>query len=130
MDKFSELVSKNIASFHHTPIAPEVPTLDALCRLYNNIYSMILDTHMSPLGDGKYVITGHVIKDRCKFDAFLNLATFSNVDTRKYGSPMTLFAKCGLRGHYDILNGDDVYILEPGVNPDTLLTTPVSDEKI
>ena len=126
MDKFSELVSKGVASFHHTPIAPEVPTLNQLCRLYNNIYSMILDTHMSPLGDGRYVITGHMIKDRSKFNDFLYSTTFSNVDTRKYGAPMELFDKCGLGGHYDVLNGDNVYILEPGA-PTTI---SVSNEKM
>lgn len=123
MDKFSELVSKNIASFHHTPIAPEVPTLDTLCRLYNNIYSMILDTHMSPLGDGKYVITGHKIKDRRTFDQFLGSTTFSNVDVRRYGSPLELFCKCHLVGHYDVLNGDDVFILEPGEPKDVIPNT-------
>ena len=75
---------------------------------------MILDTHMSPLGDGKYVITGHVIKDRRTFDLFLGSTNFSNVDVRRYGSPLELFYKCHLVGHYDILNGDDVFILEPG----------------
>ena len=126
MDKFSELVSKGVASFHHTPIAFEVPTLDTLCRLYNNIYSMILDTHMSPLGDGKYVITGHKIKDRRTFDFFLGSTTFSNVDVRRYGSPLELFCKCHLVGHYDGLNGDDVYILEPGELNNTI---PTSNEQ-
>ena len=128
MDKFSELISKNIADFRHVPIAPEVPTLDKLCRLYNNVYSMILDTHMSPLGDGRYVITGHKIKDRKTFDQFLCMTTFSKVDVSRYGSPLDLFCKCHLVGHYDVLNGDDVYILEPG-EPKTTIPTSIEQTK-
>ena len=88
---------------------------------------MILDTHMSPLGDGKYVITGHKIKDRRTFDQFLGMTTFSNVDVRRYGSPLELFCKCNLVGHYDVLNGDDVYILEPG---ELNKTIPTSNDKV
>ena len=117
MDKFSELIKAGVAKFEYTPIASSIPTQCPICRAYNNVYSMANDTHMSTLDDGRYVITGHAIRDKRNFDWFLCSSSWGwmNFDDSGLGSPSTFFWKNKLKGHYDILNGDEVYILEPVV---------------
>jgi predicted metal-binding protein len=114
MDKFSKLIAQGVAKFEYTPIAPEVPTQCAVCRAYNNVYSIANDTRMSELPDGRHVITGSVIKDKRKFDNFLYSPFYSGINFMDsgLGAPCTFFYNNGLKGHYDVLNGDVVYILE------------------
>lgn len=115
MNKFSQLIAQGVAKFEYTPIAQDVPNQCPICRAYNNVYSLANDTHMSILPDGRYVITGHVIKDRRNFDQFLYSSFWGwvNFDDSGLGAPCNFFCNNKLKGHYDILNGDDVYILEP-----------------
>lgn len=112
MDRFSELVAHGVNLFVHTPIAPEIPIACPVCRVYNNIYSMINNTHMSPLDNGAYVITGKAVADMEEFEKFLFCNVYKCVDIRRYGSPNEFFARNQLKGHFDTLNGDMVYILE------------------
>lgn len=121
MDKFSELIKAGVAEFKYTPIASSVPCQCPICRAYNNVYSMANDTHLSALEDGRYVITGHAIRDRRNFDSFLYSSFWGAVDfnTSGLGAPCSFFSVNKLRGHYDILNGDQVYILEPIVDEET-----------
>lgn len=115
MDRFSELISKGVAKFEYTPIANSIPEQCHVCRSYNNIFSIATDTHMSCLGDKK-VITGHGVRDTEKFDKFIWSHQFMGVNFITAGvySFADWMTKYGLTGHYDILNGDYVYILEPG----------------
>lgn len=137
MDKFSELIKAGVAEFKYTPIASSIPTQCPICRAYNNVYSMANDTHLSLLDDGRYVITGHAIRDRRNFDSFLYNCCWGAVDftTSGLSAPCNFFSSNKLRGHYDILNGDQVYILEPIVDegsncpnvcPDGVLTADSS----
>lgn len=124
MNKFSQLVSQGVASFEYTPIAHDVPNTCPICRTYNNVYSLVNDTHMSVLDDGRYVITGHAIANRCMFDQFLCSNVWGWVDFKDsgLGSPAYFFVTRGLKGHYDTLNGDNVYILDqirPGDETET-----------
>lgn len=114
MDKFSKLIAQGVANFEYTPIAPEVPTQCAVCRAYNNVYSIANDTRMSELPDGRHVLTGSVIKDKRKFDEFLYSSYYCGINFMDsgLGAPSTFFYNNGLKGHYDVLNGDVVYILE------------------
>ena len=60
-DKFSELIKQGVAEFNYTPISKNVPEADPICRMYNNIFSIPTDTHMSITDNGDRVITGHMI---------------------------------------------------------------------
>lgn len=114
MDKFSQLIAQGIANFEYTPIAHELPDQCPICRAYNNVYSLANDTHMSTLPDGRHVITGHAVSNKRNFDWFINSSCWGWVDFTDsgFGAPVTFFYKHQLKGHYDILNGDNVYILE------------------
>lgn len=115
MDKFSQLIAQGVAKFEYTPIVPQTPITCPVCRAYNNVYSMANDTHMSPLEDDRLVITGHAIADKARFDNFLCSSFWGAVNffDSGLGCPCTFFSSNNLKGHYDILNGDTVYILEP-----------------
>lgn len=114
MDKFSKLIAQGVAKFEYTPIAPQIPTQCPICRGYNNVYSIANDTHMSELPDGRHVITGHAVRDKKNFDYFLYSGYWGNVNFMDsgYNYPCAYFNMNKLKGHYDILNGDVVYILE------------------
>ena len=120
MDKFSQLIKKGVAKFEYTPIAQEIPNQCPICRAYNNVYSLANDTHMAVLPDGRYVITGHAIRDKKNFDMFLYSSFWGwmNFNDSGLGAPCCFFSTNKLTGHYDILNGDDVYILEPVPAPE------------
>lgn len=114
MDKFSKLIAQGVAKFEYTPIASQIPTQCHICRGYNNVYSIANDTHMSELPDGRHVITGHAVKDKKNFDSFLYSCCWSGINfiDSGYESPCVYFNRNKLIGHYDVLNGDVVYILE------------------
>lgn len=127
MDKFSQLIAQGVAKFEYTPIAQDIPNPCPICRAYNNVYSLANDTHMSILPDGRYVITGHAIRDKRNFDCFLYSSFWGwvNFNDSGLGAPCTFFCNNKLQGHYDILNGDDVYILEViPEEPDRCLACP------
>ncbi len=114
MTKFSDLISQGIAEFRYTPILQSIPNQCPICKAYNNVYSLANDTHMSVLDDGRYVITGHAIRDKRNFDQFLCSEFWGamNFIDSGMGAPCSFFYRNNLMGHYDILNGDTVYILE------------------
>ena len=118
-DRFSELIEKGVAEFRYTPIAPSIPEQDPICRSYNNIFSIPSDTHMSCLGDGRRVITGHKIGIKKDWNEFVNSCFWGAVDFRTSGyySVNEFLYKNGLAGHYDVINNDNVYIVEPMVEP-------------
>lgn len=113
MDKFSELIKNGVAAFNHQTIAPEIPVVCPLCRTYNNTFGAATDTHMSPLEDGTWIITGHIISDHKKFDRFLWASTYAgvNFDHSGYNSLTQMMYQNHLAGRYDVVNGDNVYIL-------------------
>lgn len=114
MNKFSELIAAGVAEFNYTPIAQSTPNQCPICRAYNNVYSLANDTHMSMLEDGRYVITGHAIRNKREFDNFLCSRYWGAMNFIDSGmnAPSEFFRKNFLFGHYDVLNGDDVYILD------------------
>lgn len=115
MDRFSELIAKGVAKFEHTPIAPSTPEQCPVCRAYNNVFGAATDTHMSHLEDGRLVITGHAISDNRNFDRFLYASMWGGVNFMHsgYWSFSDFSYKHNLVGNYDVLNGDNVYILKP-----------------
>jgi len=115
MDKFSELIAKGVAAFEYKPVASSMPEQCPICRAYNNLFGAATDTHMSHLDDGRIVITGHIISSKEKFDQFLYASMWGGVQFRHsgYWSFSDFIFKNKLRGRYEVLNGDDVYILTP-----------------
>jgi hypothetical protein len=115
MDKFSQLIAKGVAAFRYTPIAPAIPEQCPMCRAYNNTFGAATDTHMSHLDDGRIVVTGHIISDPRKFDQFIYASMYGGVNFRHsgYWSFCDFMSRYNLVGTYDVLNGDNVYMLKP-----------------
>ena len=112
MDKFSELIAKGVAAFHHVPVAPEMPTTDPIVRTYNNLFGATTDTHMVSIGD-EYMITGSLFKSRSATERAFSMYGLGAVDFRPsgYWSAHDFFCKNKLIGSFGKLNGDDVYVL-------------------
>ena len=71
-NKFTELIEQGVARFEYTPIAPEIPEQDPICRQYNNIWSIPSDTHMHLNHEtGDRYITGHMVGIASKWDSFV-----------------------------------------------------------
>ena len=113
-DKFSELIKQGVAEFNYTPISKDVPEMDPICRMYNNIFAIPSDTHMNCLGDGRRVITGHMINTD-KWCMFTQSCCWGAVDFRTSGtwSVCDFLFRNGLEGKMGNLNGDVVYFVTP-----------------
>lgn len=118
-DKFSQLIEQGVANFTYTKIGNDVPTNDPICRQYNNIFSMALDTHMDIDDMGRRVITGHQIGIKKNWDLFLVSPTWGGIDFRTSGFYCLndFLYKNGLDGHYETINNDNVYVVEPIKDP-------------
>lgn len=114
-NKFTELIELGVAAFDYTPVAPEMPEQDYICRMYNNIWSIPSDTHMHLAEDGttRY-ITGHIIGTP-NWDKFVCACNWGAVDFRPtgYWSLCDFLQTHGLRGEHSNLNGDNVYVVTP-----------------
>lgn len=115
-NKFTELIEQGIASFNYTPIAPEMPEQDIVCRMYNNIWSIPSDTHMHlDPNTGHRYITGHMIGITEKWNQFVCACNWGaiNFRTTGYWSLCNFLQKNGLSGNLSVLNGDTVYLVTP-----------------
>ena len=112
-DKFSELIDAGVASFTYKPVAGNIPEQDDICRMYNNIYSIPSDTHMSFI-DGHRYITGHILKNQSKWTNFYMSCFWGGVDfSRTTGSVAKFLTDNGLRLQQAYLNGDVAYEVIP-----------------
>lgn len=111
--KFSELVDAGVAKFEYTPILPETSQTDPICREYNNIFSMALDTHMSMLEDGRRIITGHNVATK-KWNYFINCCQWGglNFADSGYWTVNEFLGRFNLVGSQSIINGDIVWLVE------------------
>lgn len=115
-DKFSELIEQGVARFDYTPIAPEIPEQDIVCRMYNNIWSIPSDTHMHINHEtGERYITGHMVGNESKWNQFVSACNWGGVTFRTtgYWSLCDFLQKNGLCGHTSVLNGDVIYLVNP-----------------
>ena len=117
MDKFSELIAQGVANFEYKPITQTTPgnCLEdpdyEMIRMYNNLYSIATNTHMSRTEGGDIVITGTLVKDKKYFDRFLYSCIYKNLT---FQQSLLEFLRCyRYVGCYDILNNDHVYKLKP-----------------
>lgn len=79
-DKFTELVNKGVASFHHEPIAQGTPELDPVVRLYNMYWGAATDSHMSITPEGRRIITGHLIQNPRKWTDLVLLDHWGGIE--------------------------------------------------
>ena len=81
-NKFSELVNAGVASFHHEPIAPELPnnpTGDYMSRLYNMYWGAATDSHMDISQEGRLLIKGRITQDPCKWETLMFSPTWGGI---------------------------------------------------
>jgi hypothetical protein len=126
-DKFSELIEQGVARFEYTPIAPEIPEQDPICRQYNNIWSIPSDTHMHlNNATGERYITGHMVEQTAKWDSFVYSHNWGAVTfkTTGYWCLCDFLQKHGLEGRHSVLNGDSIYLVTP-IPADANYPTPV-----
>lgn len=115
-NKFTELIEQGVAKFNYTPIAPTMPEKDAVCRMYNNIWSIPSDTHMHFNEEtGERYITGHMIANEAKWSNFVYAHNWGavNFKTAGYWCLCEFLQKNGLQGRYSVLNGDAIYLVTP-----------------
>lgn len=126
-NKFTDLINQGVAEFNYTPITGELPEQDPICRMYNNIFSIPSDTHMSCAEDGTRLITGHMIATP-DWGAFLNATYWGAVNFRTAGCwcLSDFLYSHNLEGYIGIINGDVVYIVTPRQKSDELASTPTS----
>lgn len=125
-DKFTELIEQGVAKFNYTPIAPEVPEQDIVCRMYNNIWSIPSDTHMHYNNEThERYITGHMVGIKDRWDSFVYAHNWGAVTfkTTGYWSLCDFLQKNGLCGQYSVLNGDTIYLVTP-IPVDSEIGTP------
>ena len=127
-NKFTELIEQGVARFEYTPIAPELPEQDPICRQYNNIWSIPSDTHMHLNQEtGERYITGHMIEQTAKWDSFVYAHNWGAVTfkTTGYWCLCDFLQKHGLCGQYSTLNGETVYLVTPIPQEANLAGCPV-----
>lgn len=115
-NKFTELIEQGVARFEYTPIAPEIPEQDPICRQYNNIFSIPTDTHMHLNNEtGERYITGHMVGIKSKWESFVYAHNWGAVTFRTtgYWCLCDFLQKNGLEGRHSVLNGDAVYLVTP-----------------
>lgn len=115
-NKFTELIEQGVAAFNYTPIAPEMPEQDPICRMYNNIWSIPSDTHMHlDRETGIRYITGHMVGIQEQWNKFVSACHWGAVCFKGSGFwSLSNFLACnGLYGKLSVLNGDAVYEISP-----------------
>lgn len=115
-NKFTELINQGVAKFEYTPIAPELPEQDMVCRMYNNIWSIPSDTHMHlNYENGDRYITGHMVGIEDRWNNFVTASNWGAVTfkTTGYWSLCDFLQRHGLCGRKGVINGETVYIVSP-----------------
>ena len=127
-NKFFDLIQNNIAPASYKNVVTDHPEVrNDVVREYNNIFSLVSDTHMDIVSDPKiqelypehtwkYIITGSLIGySEQRWEKFCcDPSTFAgafNPRPAGYFSVADFFSKTGLAGVKRIVNGDMVYLL-------------------
>lgn len=127
-NKFTDLMASGVASFDYTPLTSDMPDTDPVSRMYNNIFSIPTDTHMSITANGERVITGHMINTQ-KWEMFCCTCNWGGINFRPTGfwSLCDFLYKNGLKGEKTSLNGDIVYLITSRENDQEPTIEPTSD---
>jgi len=119
-DKFSELIAAGVASFEEKPIGSPVPELDPMVRLYNGLWGLLTDTHMSKVEDG-YIITGRFVQLPL-WNSFIYSGCWGTTNIKLgsgYYSLDDMVRKNGYCMVPDIYNGDNIIRLKPCPEPES-----------
>mgnify|MGYP006978482456 CR=1 FL=1 len=113
---FNELIKNNIAPSPYKTNVIDCSS-DRICINYNNIWGILTDTHMSKGENGKYYITGSLLKDKNKtidlvHSSFLGNCFFRDASVNAYNL-LDYVHKNHLLVAHSIVNGDDVLELTP-----------------
>lgn len=147
-NKFTEWIENGLApSRYTTKTIGDTPETCPVCRLYNNIFSMITDSHMSqtvlPSGECVHIITGALARNKTMFDRVLYACDYNTINISR------MFLAAGVEGLYSLgdlfnrmnwmasvekVNNDNAIVLreKPAeialapVSPDTTYTTSES----
>ena len=64
-NRFKQMIEQGVAPAPYDSsknvLPNETPETDYICRVYNNFWSVVTDTHMSMMEDGRRVITGSFV---------------------------------------------------------------------
>lgn len=112
LNRFKQMIDAGIAPNPHKTdvISNDIPETDYICRVYNNFWSVVTDTHMSMLDDGRRVVTGSFVahtEPGCPschtFDRFLWSGYWGGV---QFPYPFTqILSQNELCVKYEIING-------------------------
>lgn len=115
-NKFTELIEQGVARFDYTPVAPQLPEQDPICRQYNNIWSIPSDTHMHLNHEtGERYITGHMVGIEERWNHFVCATNWGGITFKNTGfwSLCDFLQSQGLCGRYSSLNGETIYLVTP-----------------
>ena len=121
-DKFSELIAAGVASFQEKPVGTPTPCLDPIVKLYNNVWGVLTDTHMSKTPEG-YIITGTFVASPhwdsfkyCSFRGNTNIKLASGFYSLEH-----MVSSFGFQMVPDLYNGDNAIKLVPRTSPDPVV---------
>lgn len=117
-DRFSDLIKKGVANFHHGPVGTPVPSLDPVVKLYNNLWGALTDTHMSKVDQDRYIITGTYVKTP-QWENFKYAYMYGSTNIRLgsgYDSLEGMINAYGFVMNPGVYNGDYVIMLTPREN--------------
>lgn len=112
---FNDLIKNNVAPSPYK--VNVVDSTDRICINYNNIWGVLTDTHMSKGEDGKYYITGSILKDRRLAENLVMYCNWGNYYFRDSSVGAYCLLDFAHKNHlvisHSIINGDDVLELKP-----------------
>lgn len=115
---FSDLVKNGVASFKYRNLHKETTETDPIVRMYNCIWGIVNDTHMSKSENGEYIITGSAIRNTNMFMSFLSCSVwggyhFPDISGSAAGTMTSFNCAMGRHGYYggfQAVNGDTVFV--------------------
>lgn len=106
LSKFTQMIRDGIAPIRYRAWGKSTPVPDPIANRYNNLWGAASDTHMEKDGE-RYIVTGSLIRDPKVWDVFVSVSSWRCVD---FDMPLSVWLdQNGLRGTYDILNGDPIW---------------------
>lgn len=126
--KFSEILGMPFESYQS--FGQEMPNTDPICRTYNNVFGLALNTTMSMMENGTRVITGHYINTP-EWDKFVYSENWGGMDFRQSGfSSFSHFInEMGLTYRKGTLNNDIVCFVEPHKEPEELTVVATESQQ-
>ena len=129
LNRFKQMIDAGTAPgpYKDNVIGNDVPETDYICRVYNNFWSVVTDTHMSMTEDGRRVVTGSFISKTetgCPnlhmFDRFI-CSHFWGACQFPYPFSQILYQN-NLHVKYEVINGAECAVLykEDPVNPEPM----------